>query len=355
MFEGILSHVLPLVAYMVPVVYLAEQLAVLVDYVIETMGAPDAVGGVAIAILVATPEAIGAVRAAFANRVQRSINIFLGSVLSTIDLTVPAMIAISNLTGHQLVLGVEHTDEWLLILTLGVSIVTFASGHANVMQGCAHLILFAAYILLMFQGLGPRQARRDQSAGRRGRTRHLNIWVGAGEALFSLRNWQEAADTSLSLDGFEGQDCHLGLEFASRTDLAAMALVFPSKDAKTGRATYAVFARCYMSEAAVAEARNPSYPGWAAAGHLVVTAGNETNFDEIEADVRQLCSRFNVVSAGYDPWQSAQMSQRLRKEGVPCMSSRRPPRAAIIELDAAMRARQLRHDGDPVLTWCLAR
>ena len=77
---GILPHVLLLIAYMMPVVYLAGQLAPPADYVIETMGAPDAVGGVAIAILVATPEAIGAVRAALANRVQRSINIFLGSV-----------------------------------------------------------------------------------------------------------------------------------------------------------------------------------------------------------------------------------------------------------------------------------
>ena len=83
---------------------------------------------------------------------QRSINIFLGSVLSTIGLTIPAMIAISYFTGHSLILGVERTDGWLLTVTLGVSIVTFASGRANVMQGCVHLILFAAYILLMFQG-----------------------------------------------------------------------------------------------------------------------------------------------------------------------------------------------------------
>ena len=149
---GILPHVLLLIAYMVPVVFLAEQLAPPTDYVIETLGAPATVGGVAIAVLVATPEAIGAVRAALANRVQRSINIFLGSVLSTIGLTIPAMIAISYLTDHPLLLGVEHTDEWLLIVTLSVSIVTFASGRANVMQGCVHLILFAAYILLMFQG-----------------------------------------------------------------------------------------------------------------------------------------------------------------------------------------------------------
>ena len=49
----------------------AEQLAPPADYVIETMGAPDAVGGLAIAILVATPEAIGAVRAAVTGRYDK--------------------------------------------------------------------------------------------------------------------------------------------------------------------------------------------------------------------------------------------------------------------------------------------
>jgi phage terminase large subunit-like protein len=201
-----------------------------------------------------------------------------------------------------------------------------------------------------------RQARNNPAQEAAARTRHLNIWVGADEALFSLRAWQETTDTSLSLDDFEGRECYLGLDLASRTDLAAMALVFPNRDTDTGRTTYAVFARCYLNEAAVAEARNPSYPGWAAAVHLVVTPGNETDFDEIESDVRQLCSRFNVVSAGYDPWQSAQMSQRLRAEGVPMHEFRATTQnfsPAIIELDAAMRASRLRHDGNRVLTWCI--
>src|SRR6476620_12388545 len=94
-------------------------------------------------------------------------------------------------------------------------------------------------------------------------------------------------------------------------------------------------------------------PGWAGSGHLVVTPGNETDFDEIESDVRQLCSRFQVVSIGYDPWQSAQMSQRLRTEGVPMHEFRATTQnfsPAIIELDAAMRAGRLRHDGNPVLS-----
>ncbi len=99
----------------------------------------------------ATPEAIGAGRAALANHMQRSVNIFLGSVLCTIGLTVPSMLAISYLTGRTVVLGLEHANNLMLVLTLAVSVLTFASGRTNVLQGVVHIVLFAAYLLLIFQ------------------------------------------------------------------------------------------------------------------------------------------------------------------------------------------------------------
>jgi len=145
-------HVVLLALYMLPVVFLAEQLAHPVDYLIETLQIPTAFGGMTMAVLVATPEAIGAVRAANSDDLQRSVNIFLGSVLSTIGLTVPAMLAISELSGRSLTLGLQGTDFVMLLLTLVVSVVTFSSGRTNVLQGAVHLILFAAYLLLIFQG-----------------------------------------------------------------------------------------------------------------------------------------------------------------------------------------------------------
>jgi Ca2+:H+ antiporter len=144
-------HAVLLIAYLVPVVFLTKQLAHPIDYLIETLQAPAALGGVIVAVLVATPEAIGAVRAALANHMQRSVNIFLGSVLSTIGLTIPAMVLISHAIGRTMILGVEHTDLVMLLLTLAVSLVTFASGRTNVIQGAVHLILFAAYVLLIIQ------------------------------------------------------------------------------------------------------------------------------------------------------------------------------------------------------------
>jgi Ca2+:H+ antiporter len=141
-----------LAAYMLPVVYLAEQLAQPLDHLIEVVHAPVALGGVIIALLVATPEAISAVQAARANHLQRSVNIFLGSVLATIGLTVPVMLVISHLTGREIFLGLQNTDLVMLPLTLVVSIITFASGRTNILQGVVHLLLFAAYVLFIFQG-----------------------------------------------------------------------------------------------------------------------------------------------------------------------------------------------------------
>jgi Ca2+:H+ antiporter len=141
-----------LVAYMAAIVYLVEQFGPPVDYLLETLNAPAPLGGIFIALLVATPESIGAVRAALANQMQRAVNISLGSVLATIGLTIPAVLVINHLIDRPIVLGVEHTDFALLVLTLGVSMITFTSGRTNVLQGVVHLVLFGAYVLLIFQG-----------------------------------------------------------------------------------------------------------------------------------------------------------------------------------------------------------
>ena len=144
-------HSLLLAAYVVAVVLLAEELAHPIDYLIETMHMPQELGGVIIAVIVATPEAISAIRSTLANQVQQAVNAFLGSALSTIGLTVPAMLILSGLTGRAVYLGLTDANDVLLLLTLAVSVVTFASGRTNVLQGAVHVVLFGAFLLLIFE------------------------------------------------------------------------------------------------------------------------------------------------------------------------------------------------------------
>lgn len=146
-----LAHAMLLAAYMVPVAVLAELMALPMDYFIETLRAPVALGGLALAVLVASPEALGAVRAAIDNKLQRSVNIFLGSVLATTGLTAPAMLMIGYLTGHSTILGVQGAEMVLLLLTLALNIVTFSSGRTNVLQGFVHLLLFGAYLMMILE------------------------------------------------------------------------------------------------------------------------------------------------------------------------------------------------------------
>jgi Ca2+:H+ antiporter len=143
-------HAVLLVLTMLPVVLLSKKLAAFVDFGIETMRAPDALGGLIVAILVLAPEGLGALRAARANRLQRSVNILLGSALATISLTVPAVLMIGLLTDRSVELGLNQVDMILLLLTLTVSTLTFTGGRTNILQGAVHLVLFFAFIGLIF-------------------------------------------------------------------------------------------------------------------------------------------------------------------------------------------------------------
>lgn len=148
--QSVAYHACFLILNMVPIVLLSKKLAVIVDFGIAEIGAPQALGGVLIAILVLTPECIAALSAALHDKLQRSINIGLGSALATIGLTVPAVLIIGLVTNKEVIIGLSPVNSILLVLTLLVSIVNFSSGRSNIIHGLIHLILFLAYIVLIF-------------------------------------------------------------------------------------------------------------------------------------------------------------------------------------------------------------
>jgi Ca2+:H+ antiporter len=147
---SIAVHTVLLLATLLPVVLLSKPLAKLIDYGIEELKAPTALGGILIAILVLSPEGLSSFQAARRNQLQRSVNLSLGSALSTIGLTIPTMIVISLLTGAPLELGLSSADSILLVLTLVIGHMTFSGVPTNILLGGVHLVLFATFIVLIF-------------------------------------------------------------------------------------------------------------------------------------------------------------------------------------------------------------
>jgi Ca2+:H+ antiporter len=143
-------HTVLLVITMLPIVLLAKPLAKLIDHGIAVVGAPPALGGVLIALIVFTPEAMTALRAALDDQLQRSINLCLGASASTIGLTVPAILGIGLATGKPVVLGLDPTGTTLLALTLLLSTLTFSGPRTTVLEGTVHLVVFLVYIVLIF-------------------------------------------------------------------------------------------------------------------------------------------------------------------------------------------------------------
>jgi Ca2+:H+ antiporter len=144
-------HSLLLLAYVLPIVLLAKQIAVPIDYGISVLRAPAALGGLLVAVLILSPESLAAVRAALANQLQRSINLALGTALSSISLTIPAVLTIGFITSRTIILGLDAAATALLLLTLIVSMLTFALERTNVLLGAVHSLLFLAYLILMFE------------------------------------------------------------------------------------------------------------------------------------------------------------------------------------------------------------
>ncbi|WP_216825806.1 calcium:proton antiporter [Ruegeria sp. EL01] len=148
--RGKYYHAVGLALTLIPLVLMSKKLAVYVDFGIDQVGAPVALGGVIVAIMILTPEALAALDAAKHNQLQRAVNICLGSALATIGLTVPAVLIAGEIVGLPVELGLDSPEIVLLALTLSISIVTFAGSRTNVLQGVVHLAVFLAYAILIF-------------------------------------------------------------------------------------------------------------------------------------------------------------------------------------------------------------
>ncbi len=133
---------------LVSVVGLAKTVSPKLESAVESAGAPVAVVGVVIALLVLLPETVAAVRAALRNRLQTSVNLALGSAMASIGLTIPAIAIASIWLSGPLVLGLGGTEMVLFALTVVTSMLTLATGRATLLQGAVHLMVFSAFLFL---------------------------------------------------------------------------------------------------------------------------------------------------------------------------------------------------------------
>ena len=134
-----------LMASLAVVVVIAESMGQLIERGVNELQLPGSLAGILVAMLILIPEALNALQATRRGQLQRALNTLFGSVLATISLTVPAVLFIGELTGTDVILGLDPAPMVLLVLTLFL-----LRPHPKVLgsEGLMLLVVFLFWLVL---------------------------------------------------------------------------------------------------------------------------------------------------------------------------------------------------------------
>jgi phage terminase large subunit-like protein len=199
------------------------------------------------------------------------------------------------------------------------------------------------------------EANRSSPAAKANfKTKRLNIWVDEANGLYDSQAWAKCGDDALQIEDFEGEDCYIGIDLASREDFACVAYEFRRKVG--GAQHYYTFVDHYLPASKVQASENLSYRAWEAEKWITETEGETTDFYRILDDVLDSLNHYQVRLIAVDPWQSVQFMQGLERAGAKDRVLEFRQRLSTLseptkDLMALHREGRIHHEGDPVLAW----
>ena len=196
--------------------------------------------------------------------------------------------------------------------------------------------------------------------GKESIVRRLNFcqWVEAEAPWIGSDVWfgcQQEYDPALLI----GRRCYAGLDLSSTQDLTALALVFePDQDDPYWRLmTYFWLPNDGLHDKADKD-RVP-YLAWREAGHLETMPGRAINKLAVAKRLAEVASLYDLQEVAYDRWRIEDLKALLEQEGISLPLSAfgqgfKDMAPAVDEFERLLLDKQIRHTGNPVMTWCAA-
>lgn len=191
--------------------------------------------------------------------------------------------------------------------------------------------------------------------------RRLNFcqWVESATPWISREIWM-AAHEPYDTELLRGRRCWGGLDLSSTQDLTALVLVFEPTEADPYWRLLSYFWLPEVGLSAKAEKDKVPYLVWKEAGWLQTTPGKAINKLFVLRLLSEVCELFSVQSIAYDRWRIEDLKVQIEAEGVslppliPFGQGYKDMAPALDEFEQRLLNTQLRHNGNPVLTWCAA-
>lgn len=184
-------------------------------------------------------------------------------------------------------------------------------------------------------------------------TKRLNVWVNADSPWMDMQAWDRCADPELTLEKVKHLPCWIGLDLASKVDVAAVVRLFRDEAADL----YYLIPEFYLPERALEVSANSQYDGWRRSGWLTVTDGEVTDYDAIEAQIEDDMAALQVREVPYDPWQATQLASHLIGKGAPMVEFRQSTgnfSEGMKTLEALVLTGKIRHNGNAMMTWMVS-
>ena len=195
-----------------------------------------------------------------------------------------------------------------------------------------------------------------------------DVWAAGGP-----RDAINAAEARAPIyDAVGNLDAYGGLDLSSQLDLSCFTVIVPEQivvdepgQSPAERAMqnkrYTSMSYVYMprdnAEEKSKEDKAP-YMLWAEQGWLTLTPGNWIDYEWIRRDINDVAKRLHIVEIAYDPWNATQFAQQLQEQDAFHVVPVRQSMASMSEPAKVWEARVLggkwRHDGSPVMRWCVS-
>lgn len=208
-----------------------------------------------------------------------------------------------------------------------------------------------------------KKAQRMPAAANAVKRLRLGIRTQDADAWIPLSVWDAGRDERATWDRLKGLPCFAGLDLASTSDFAALALAFPltsewepAPDLQRPD-IWAYLFRLWMpgeSRTFAGQKLREIASPWIADGWIEATEGDVIDTDRIEAAVIEAAGAFQLEGLAYDPFNAASVATHLQAEGITIhqfpqrMSQFSEPTRLF---DSDLSAGIVRHGGSPCLRW----
>lgn len=160
-----------------------------------------------------------------------------------------------------------------------------------------------------------------------------------------------------AVESLKDRECYAALDLSGsgKNDLTALSLLFPVED------QWKILPFFWCAEVGLEEAEHRDrvpYRSWAEQGHIIAVPGAVFDFKGVAQKIGELATQYKIKLMAVDPWAFDKMRIALDELGIDLQVKVHGQN--IKDMDPAVRATEnaiiagkLRHNKNPILTWCI--